>query len=144
MSSGSPSSGAETVLLDTSAAIAYLDVEDPASDRVRRALAGRSLGLAGHAEFETFSVLTRIPPPKRLTARAVSRLLESNFPATRHLGAGAAAALRAELASVSVDGGAVFDGLVAATAREHGLTLVTRDRRAERTYLALGVTYLML
>lgn len=144
MSSGSPSSGAETVLLDTSAAIAFLDVEDPDCDRVRRALAGRRLGLAGHAEFESFSVLTRIAPPKRLTAVAVSRLLEENFPATRHLGAKAAAALRAEFTSFGIDGGAVFDGLVAAAAREHALTLVTRDRRAERTYRALGVTYLML
>jgi predicted nucleic acid-binding protein len=144
VSSGSPSSSIETVLLDTSTAILFLDVEDPDCGRVRRELVGRRLGLAGHAEFEMFSVLTRIAPPKRLTAEAASALLDRNFPATRHLGVKAARGLRAEFASLGIDGGAVFDGLVAATAREHGLTLVTRDRRAERVYRALGVTCLML
>ena len=41
-------------------------------------------------------------------------------------------------------GGAVYDGLVGAAAREHGLLLVSCDRRAEPTYRALGVSYELL
>ncbi len=39
-----------------------------------------------------------------------------------------------------IAGGAVYDGLVALAAREHGLVLATRDARARSTYEAVGVT----
>src|SRR5947209_5798399 len=69
-------------LVDTSAAVAFL-VEDHADHgRTFAALADRQLGLAGHAAFETFSVLTRMPPPSRLVPAAARRLLASNFPHT--------------------------------------------------------------
>jgi hypothetical protein len=35
----------------------------------------------------------------------------------------------------------VYDALVPEAARAAGRTLLTRDRRAERTYRSLGVTY---
>jgi hypothetical protein len=41
-------------------------------------------------------------------------------------------------------GGAIYDGLVGAAAREHRVLLVSCDRRAEPTYRALGVTYELL
>ncbi len=44
-----------------------------------------------------------------------------------------------ELRTLGIGGGAVYDALVGATAREHGLTLMTRDRRALETYRALDV-----
>jgi len=135
---------AEPLLLDTSAAIPFLDAASPDHPQVRTMLAGRTLGLAGHAELETFSVLTRLPPPKRVTARAASLLLDRAFPATRHLGAEVAATLRHEFLALGIDGGAVYDGLVGAAAREHELTLVTMDRRAERTYRAMGVRYVLV
>jgi hypothetical protein len=47
--------------------------------------------------------------------------------------------LRAELHAIGVAGGAVYDGLVGACAREHALTIATRDRRALETYRALDV-----
>jgi hypothetical protein len=54
------------------------------------ALAGRRLGLCGHAAFESFSVLTRLPAAQRLPPPVARRLLEANFPETRQLsGAGA-------------------------------------------------------
>lgn len=40
-----------------------------------------------------------------------------------------------------VRGGAVYDALVARTARHHGLRLLTRDRRARRVYDLVGVDY---
>jgi len=38
-------------------------------------------------------------------------------------------------------GGSVYDALVGQASAANGRTLLTRDRRAERTYRALGVRY---
>lgn len=97
------------------------------------------MGLAGHAAFETFSVLTRLPPPDRLTPQAARRLIEVDFPDTRFLSSQGSADLVARLAASGVSGGAVYDALVAAAAAEHGLKLVSRDARAAGTYRAIGV-----
>ena len=43
-----------------------------------------------------------------------------------------------------IGGGAAYDALVAATAKHHGLALVTADRRARRTYEAMGVQIQLL
>src|SRR5664279_5002978 len=48
-------------LLDTSAAIALLVEDHEAHAATLEAVRGRRLGLAGHAWFETYSVLTRLP-----------------------------------------------------------------------------------
>jgi hypothetical protein len=40
---------------------------------------------------------------------------------------------------MGIVGGALYDGIVAATAREHGLTLKSFDTRASATYRALGI-----
>ena len=49
-----------------------------------------------------------------------------------------------ELARRGIAGGAVYDGLVALAAREHGKLLATRDARARSTYEALGVAVELL
>jgi predicted nucleic acid-binding protein len=127
------------VLLDTSAAVA-LSVEDHVHHTATvDALRGRRLGLAGHAAFETFSVLTRLPPPARRPAAAVVRLLSTNFPATRFLSSDGARAVLDALGDGEIAGGAVYDALVGAAAREHRLVLATHDRRALDTYRVLGV-----
>lgn len=54
---------------------------------------------------------------------------------------GTALRLLAELTAAGLGGGAVYDAVVAATARDHGATLLSRDRRAARVYDALGVRY---
>lgn len=137
-----PTSGddAPELLLDTSVAVALVVGDHRHHDATSQALADRRrLGLAGHAAFETFSVLTRLPPPARRTPAAIARLLESAFPHTRFLGAGAAVALRERLGGASIAGGSVYDALVGAVAAEHGVTLATRDRRALDTYRKLDV-----
>lgn len=48
------------------------------------------------------------------------------------------------LHGAGIEGGGVYDGLVALTANAHGERLVTRDRRAVRVYEALGVEYELL
>jgi predicted nucleic acid-binding protein len=48
------------------------------------------------------------------------------------------------LAASHVSGGATSDGLIALTALEHDLELLSLDRRAARTYRALGVRFQLL
>ena len=130
---------AQTWLVDTSVAVPLVLGDHARHVDMDAAVAGRRLGLAGHAAFETYSVLTRMPAPFRREPSSVARLLGESFPGTAHLGAEQAAALLGGLAERGVAGGSVFDALVAACAVEHGLTLITRDRRAIPTYRALSV-----
>ncbi|MGH8773784.1 MAG: type II toxin-antitoxin system VapC family toxin [Jiangellaceae bacterium] len=125
--------------MDTSVAVAMVVTDHAGHDNVFEALKDRRLGLAGHAAFETFSVLTRLPPPARLTPAAAARLLSANFPGGLFLGPQAASDLIASLPGHRIAGGSVYDALVGAAAKEHGIVLATRDRRAIQTYRALDV-----
>jgi len=135
-----PTSGrTATLLLDTSAAVALVVADHDHHEETFQALRGRELGLAGHAAFETLSVLTRLPPPARRTPATVTKMLAKTFPETRFLGTRAAASLLPTLGAIGIAGGSVYDALVGATAKEHRLTLVTRDRRALEVYRKLDV-----
>lgn len=127
------------ILADTSVAIAVVveDRDHPAA--TLRAIGERSLGLAGHAAFETFSVLTRLPPPARRSPDAVVRLMSANFPSIKYLPTWAAEALLPKFASFGIAGGSVYDALVGAAAAQSGLVLLTRDARAIPVYRALQV-----
>jgi predicted nucleic acid-binding protein len=127
------------VLVDTSVAVALSVADHERHTVTSEALGDRCLGLAGHAAFETFSLLTRLPPPARRTPEVVARLMAVNFPESRFLSAGAARALLDDLVRAAIAGGSVYDALVGATAAEHATVLATRDRRALDTYRALGV-----
>lgn len=127
------------LLVDTSVAVPLLVVDHEHHRAVTSEIGARRLGLAGHAAFETFSVLTRLPPPARRRPDVVGRLLSTGFPATRFLGAEDAAELLGRFASLGISGGRVYDALVGAAAAAHGLPLVTRDARALDVYRALGV-----
>lgn len=131
--------GHGVVLLDTSAAIALIVEDHDAHTATLNAVAGRRLGLAGHAWFETYSVLTRLPAGLRRSPSDAIRVLTRNFPASGFLGEIEAAALGEELARSRISGGAVYDALVGASARQHRRLLVTGDARARETYEALGV-----
>ncbi len=135
---------AEHVLVDTSAALALVQRENPFHRAARDRLIGCDRGMSGHAAVELVSVLTRLPPPQRLSPAAAWRLETTNFPASRYLAATDVGELLREFAAAGLTGGALYDGLVAAAAREHRLPLITCDRRAEPTYRALGVTYELL
>jgi predicted nucleic acid-binding protein len=126
-------------LLDTSAAVALIVEDHEAHVATLDAVRGRRLGLAGHAWFETYSVLTRLPTGLRRSPADALRLLARNFPASRFLGEAEAADLGGELARLGISGGAVYDALVAVAARQHRLPLVSADARARPVYEALGV-----
>ena len=139
-----PTSVRTATLVDTSAAVALVVADHDHHEETFAALRGRALGLAGHAAFETFSVLTRLPPPARRTPATVTQLLAKTFPETRFLGTRASASLLPTLAAIGIAGGSVYDALVGATAKEHRLTLVTRDRRALEVYRKLDVDVEMI
>jgi len=134
-----PTSAEAPTLLDTSAAVALVVADHEHHRRLAAAVRGRRLGLAGHAAFETFSVLTRLPAPLRRSPPLVRSILEDDFPDTRFLSREATRALFGRLTELGLGGGSVYDALVGATAVEHGLRLLTRDRRAMPVYQALQV-----
>lgn len=129
------------LLLDTSAALARVDPDHVFHRAVNVATHAAVVGLAGHAQFETYSVLTRLPAPKRVDPATARRIIEVEFPHPAHLSSGAAARLLAEFAQRGVSGGAVYDGLVAAAALEVDRLLLSCDARAAITYRAVGVRF---
>lgn len=139
MPTGMVADAEEVVLLDTSAAVALVVQDHEAHAATLEAVRGRRLGLAGHAWFEAYSVLTRLPGALRRSPTDVAALLAHNFGATEFLAAEPAAALGAELARLGISGGAVYDALAGAAALQHGRTLVSGDARARPVYEALGV-----
>lgn len=92
------------VLVDTSVAVSLCVADHESHGIVTTALDRRRLGLAGHAAFETFSVLTRLPPPTRRPAAVVADLLQTNFPASRFLSVDGAADLLGQFASGEIAG----------------------------------------
>jgi predicted nucleic acid-binding protein len=127
------------VLADTSVAVAMVVEDHVHHASTLSAIDHRKVGLSGHAAFETFSVLTRLPPPARRSPEAVVRLFNSNFPSNWHLSPSVSEALLPRFASLGIAGGSVYDALVGAAAAESGLVLLTRDVRAISVYRALQV-----
>lgn len=70
--------------------------------------------IPAHALIESFSVLTRLPLPHRGPPEVVRQFLTE---------------------------GAIYDALIAETAKHANATLLTRDRRALPTYERLGVRF---
>lgn len=95
-----------------------------------------------HVLVEAYSVLTRLPPPHRAPADLVSTFLAERFPdAPLVLPARAYVRLVEGAARDGLAGGAIYDALIAATARHAGATLLTRDQRARSVYERAHVRY---
>ena len=96
--------------------------------------------LPAHAGFETYSVLTRLPAPHQASpGRAQGFLHEAFGDDWVALPGQALARLVLELAERGIRGGAIYDGLIGATARSVGARLYTCDLRARSTYALLGI-----
>ncbi len=130
-----------TWAVDTSVAVAALDESHAAHEVCRRTAAARRPALAGHAAFETYSVLTRLPGAGRATPETVSKILQLAFPERCWLTADQSNSILERLAVLDIAGGMVYDALVAEAARVNGHILLTRDTRAQRTYERLAVTF---
>lgn len=138
-----PTNAEPELLVDTSVAVALCVADHEGRASSRRVVEGRRIGLAGHAAWETFSVLTRLPPPARLSPAVARRVLMANFPFTRFLGQTESGALLERLEVLGISGGSIYDALVGSVAVAAGVPLVTRDRRALPTYRLLDVDVLL-
>jgi predicted nucleic acid-binding protein len=130
--------------LDTSVVVPALLTWHAAHDRCRPHAVGSAI--PAHALLETFAVLTRLPAPHRLAITDAATLLTRRFPPIDRLPApdDLQGQLIERLAAADISGGASYDALVALTAHHHGRVLLTRDRRAARTYRSLGIEFTML
>jgi predicted nucleic acid-binding protein len=129
---------------DTSVAVAAFASWHEFHERARKALDG-GVRLIDHCALETYSVLTRLPPPHRCTGTMVRDFLRLRFdePYLR-LEARAHKEFVLELPDHAITGGAAYDALVAATAVGHSAQLITCDRRAASAYESYGVRVIFL
>lgn len=127
--------------VDTSVVVAGLLV-DHAQHELARPLFDSKLSIPAHVALESYSVLTRLPLPGRISPADAAQLLLRAFGGRFVALSGAEQEkLLADLPGLGIAGGAVYDALVAATALKHELTLHSLDRRAAGTYEAIGVEY---
>ncbi len=124
---------------DTSVVVAAFASWHEHHESARRMLDG-GVRLIEHCALESYSVLTRLPPPHRSPGAVARDFLRARFaqPFLR-LSAPAYRAFVLGLPEQAVTGGAAYDALVAATAASCGAELVTCDRRAAAVYESYGV-----
>lgn len=124
---------------DTSLVIAAFASWHESHEAARRALDG-GLHLIEHCALETYSVLTRLPPPHRTSGVVVRDFLGTRFPQPfLRLSARAHKEFILGLPDHGITGGAAYDALVAATAADCSAELVTCDRRALPVYARYGL-----
>jgi len=105
-----------------------------------KALASRPR-LVAHAAVESYSVLTRLPPPHRAGPSIVYSFITERFSEPfLTLSETGYQELLATAASGHILGGPAYDALIAFTAVEHDATLMSLDQRAAATYEAVGAT----
>jgi hypothetical protein len=125
--------------VDTSVAVASIDQHHLSYRLARQAVLSRRPVLAGHAAFETLSVLTRLPGALRLSETEAIDATTAMFGSPCWLSVTQQQAFFVKLRDHGVAGGAIYDALVGEAARVHGRCLLTADVRAARTYGLVGV-----
>lgn len=126
---------------DTSLVVAAFASWHEHHDAARRTL-DAGARLIDHCAVETYSVLTRLPPPHRSPGPVVIDFLRARFPQPfLRLTEGRYRRFVLELAERGITGGAAYDALVAATAAAADAELVTCDRRAVSVYDAFGIRF---
>jgi predicted nucleic acid-binding protein len=124
---------------DTSTVVAAFASWHALHEAARREL-DRGLDLIEHCALETYSVLTRLPPPHRVRGDVVRDFLAARFQRPfRRLASQDYRDFILALPERGVLGGGAYDALVAATAAACGVGLVTCDRRALSVYERYGV-----
>jgi hypothetical protein len=97
--------------------------------------------LIAHAAIESYSVLTRLPPPHRTHPSIVHAFITERFTEPfLTLSETGCQELLATIAAGQILGGPAYDALIAFTAIEHQATLLSLDHRATPTYEAVGAT----
>ncbi len=101
------------------ALLSWHESHEAARQALEDALSSNSLVVPGHVLVESYSVLTRLPPPQRLSSKKALELLEKSFSALASpptLDGQEIWKLLARFAKEGISGGAVYDALIAATA----------------------------
>ena len=124
---------------DTSVLVAALAAWHPRHEEMRHVVARRVTGAPAHCFVELYSVLTRLRAPHRISARDAGAAVDALELPVLTLSGQLQRDLVRRLAGLGITGGAVYDGVVAATAEHHGMPLLSLDRRARTTYDALGI-----
>jgi predicted nucleic acid-binding protein len=106
----------------------------------------RLQAVVAHCLLETYSVLTRLPAPHRMTTAGISKQLHATFQRHHVLGLSPEDQrnLVATCAAHGVSGGSVYDAMIALTCARAKAKLLTLDARARQTYAALAVDYELL
>ena len=128
---------------DTSVIIPALAQWHPHHEIARSRLTRDAITVA-HCMVESYSVLTRLPEPHRLTPALASDALARLFSRTLVLDEGQARDIPSQLADAGVRGGATYDGLIALTTKVNEATLTTLDAKASATYRLIGVDFELL
>jgi predicted nucleic acid-binding protein len=125
---------------DSSVAIAAAASWHEAHRTAVEALAEDDVRLIAHVAFETTAALSRMPEGHRVAPAVVLEWLQRRFPGPWLTldGEASRAALGAAVGG-GIRGGALYDALIGSTARRHGATLISADRRAAPAYRAAGV-----
>ena len=101
--------------------------------------------LPAHVLAEAVSVLSRLPDgyavPLVDAVAMVRRIADGRV---RQLRGDRYLLTFGAVGSAGLGGGAIYDAIIGATAREHGATLLTLDRKAQRTYQAVGAAFQLL
>jgi len=109
------------------------------SHRVAARALRPGIRLIAQCAVESYSVLTRLPPPHRAPADVVSEFLAERFPEEYLvLDSAPLKALLKRLPGLGITGGAAYDAVIGATAARAGATLLSLDRRASGTYQRSG------
>ena len=123
--------------VDTSVFVAALSAWHPDHVAARSVMSRRPASIA-HVLVETFSVLTRLPAAQRVAPRLAAEAIRRSVhhpPVT--MPGDAIADFLGHLCGLDIAGGSTYDALIAETARRHGMTLYSLDRRARPIYASI-------
>ena len=127
--------------IDTSLVVAAFASWHEAHEAGLEALA-KEPRIPSHVYLESYSVLTRLPPPHRASPEIVCEYLALRFPQEPlSLPPRAHRELLEIAARLGISGGSIYDAQIAFAAKLAGATLLTRDRRALATYGKIGVRH---
>lgn len=128
---------------DTTVVVSALSDWHEAHDACRRRLEHVDW-FPAHVLAESVSVLSRLPRGFAVPLDAAVEAVRGLCANARQLRADRYLPVLASLGRAGLGGAAVYDAIICATALDHGATLLSLDRRAQRTYAALGARYELL
>lgn len=129
-------------VVDTSVVVRAAIASDPTERGLLQDVIAASRVPVAHVLAESYASLTALPPPFRLSPGNCYTYLSSAFRAeTLTLSSHGYLRVLHLLAEHGIAGGAIYDCLIAETAREHEATLLTLDQRAVARYSLVGAAY---